>query len=207
MSQYILIGTTPPLLASEVQIHISSVTPFLKLPQLDLPKVSVLLFLVIHISLLIVNPFLMFHFLMFHFLYCFSWCIRYQSWLQFSPKRSNDSTTHEKGNFQYDLCKAIFFDITIRRLIKTHLVCISLQTHWALYDNQGQSSDVHILYFLLLFSYQHVNFQKQMTALPLSVKSEEVHQEFAEKREQTEAGELLSPSLKSHFILGISTFS
>lgn len=146
---------------------------------------------------------------MFLFLYCFSWYIRHQSSLQFSPKGFNDSTTHAKGSFQYNLCRAVLSDITIRKLIKTHLVCISWQTHQVLYDNQRQSCDVLMLYFLLSFSYQKVIFQKQMTTQPLSVKSEEdVHQEFAEESEQTEAGELLFPSPKLYYvILRISTLS
>lgn len=47
-----------------------------------------------------------------------------------------------------------------------------------------------------------------MTIQPFSVKSEELHQEFADKREHTKAGDLLSPGLVFYyFIPGISTLS
>lgn len=59
---------------------------------------------------------------MFHFLYCLSQYIRHRSSFHCSPKSSNDSTTHEKENFQYSLCRAVLSDITIRKLIKTQIV-------------------------------------------------------------------------------------
>lgn len=74
--------------------------------------------------------------------------------------------------------------------------------------HQGQSCDVYVLWFFFLFSYEEVSFPKWLTIQPFSVKSEKLHQEFADKREQTKAGELLSPSLEFYyFIPGISTLS